>query len=46
MENSNDGTPSLNNKPRSMPPRNRPSLLALLARWNSAVIPSTEWKSK
>ena len=45
-ENTTDGTPNRSSNPRSMPPRNSPSLLRLLDRWNSAVIPSTEWKSK
>ena len=44
--NSTDGRPNRNNRSRSMPPRNKPSLLMLLARWNSAVMPSTDWKSK
>ena len=44
--NSTDGRPNRNNRCRSMPPRNKPSLLMLLARWNSAVMPSTDWKSK
>lgn len=46
MANSTEGTPSLTSRWRSMPARNRPSLLRLLARWNSAVMPSTDSKSK